>query len=75
MSGIATEEIVANDLAELAHKTGLVIRPFDAATVNRLFTELEKYDEEEQRDTFAYLKNALNETRASLGAEPVYTDE
>lgn len=75
MSSIATEEIVADDLVELARKTGLVVRPFDAATVNRLFIELEKYDAEEQRQTFAYLKSALNETRATLGAEPVYLDE
>lgn len=75
MSGLAIEEIVADDLVELSRKTGLVVRPFDAATVNWLFTELERYGAEEQRETFAYLKSALNETRATLGAEPIYVNE
>ena len=75
MSNLVTEETATDDLVELARKTGLVNRPLDAATVNHLFTELESYDAAEQRETFAYLKRALNETRAALGAEPVYLDE
>jgi hypothetical protein len=44
-------------------------------TVNNLFDELEKYKSHERSETFDYLKRALNETRASLGAEPAYLDE
>jgi len=75
MSNILTEETTAGDLGELSRKTGLIVRPLDAEAVNKLFVELEKYDAGERRETFDYLKRALNETRASLGAEPVYTDE
>jgi hypothetical protein len=39
--------------------------------VNRLFAELEKYDPEERAETFEHLKVALNETRESVGAEPI----
>jgi hypothetical protein len=75
MSDTLTEETIAGNLAELSRKTGLLVRPLDAEAVNRLFAELEKYDAGERRETFDYLKRALNETRASLGAEPIYTDE
>ncbi|MGH9932680.1 MAG: hypothetical protein ACREA9_26040 [Pyrinomonadaceae bacterium] len=63
------------DLVELSHKTGLVIRPVDSVALNRLFTELERYDEGERAETFDCLKNALNETRRSLGAELTYQDQ
>ncbi len=62
-------------LAELSHKTGLVIRSIDAGTINGLFDELERYDSQERDETFNYLRNTLNETRSLLGAEPVYGDE
>jgi hypothetical protein len=45
------------------------------ATVDRLFGEIEKYEEQERAETFSYLKHALNETRASLGAKAAYKDE
>ena len=61
------------DLIELCHKTGLVIRPVDSAELNNLFTELERYGSRERAETFDYLKRALNETRSTLGAEPIYT--
>ncbi len=61
------------DLAEVSLKTGLVLRPLDSESVNRLFAEIEKYDYQERVETFEYLKHALNETRDSLGAEPCYT--
>ena len=60
------------ELAELSRKTGLVLKPVDLESVNRLFAEIEKYDYQERVDTFEYLKHALNETRDSLGAEPIY---
>ncbi len=66
---------MAPDLAELSHKTGLVIRSIDSAAVNKLFDELERYDSRERAETFDYLKGALNQTRASHGAEPIYAYE
>ena len=68
-------ETVTSSLAELTRKTGLILRPVDSTTVNNLFAELEKYDSQERAKTFDQLKRALNETRTSLGAEPVYLDE
>lgn len=68
-------ETVAPGLAELSRKTGLILRQVDSTTVNNLFAELEKYDSQERAKTFDQLKHALNETRTSLGAEPVYLDE
>jgi hypothetical protein len=75
MSNTVIEESVADELAELSRRTGLIVRPFDAEAVNRLFAELERFDAGERRETFDYLKHALNETRASFGAEPIYRDE
>ena len=68
-------ETFARDLVELSRKTGLVLRRPDSAAVKALFPELEKYDSRERAETFDYLKNALSETRASLGSEPCYKDE
>lgn len=68
-------ETATPTLAELSRKTGLILRPVSSATVNNLFAELEKYDSQERAGTFDYLKSTLNETRASLGAEPAYLDE
>jgi hypothetical protein len=62
----------ALELAELSRKTGLMVRTPDAAGLDILFAELEKDDSQERANTFEYLKSALNETRASLGAEPAY---
>lgn len=68
LSGLA----MALELAELSRKTGLVVRRSDSATVDMLFDELEKYDSQERAETFEYLKRALDETRASLGAKPAF---
>ncbi len=68
-------ETVAPALVELSRKTGLVLRSVDSMAVNNLFAELEKYDSQERAETFDYLRQALNETRASLGTEPAYLDE
>ncbi len=72
---ISRKQTFGDDLAELGQRTGLVIRSIDSATLNKLFTELERYDSRERAETFDYLKRALNETRAFQGAELVYTDE
>jgi hypothetical protein len=63
------------ELAELSRKTGLKVRPLDSAAVEKLLAQLESYDSNERAETFNYLKRALNETRASLGAEAAYTEE
>jgi len=70
-----SEETVLGDLAELSRKTGLVVRSFDSSVTNDVFAKLEEFDSEERAETLNYLKHSLNETRASLGAEPVYKDE
>ncbi len=74
MRNIISESITPT-LAELSRKTGLIVRPLDSTAVNNLFAELERYDSQERGETFEYLKSALNETRASLRAEPAYLDE
>ena len=38
------------------------------------FDKLAGYDSNERAETFNYLKRALNETRASLGAEAAYKE-
>ena len=43
--------------------------------MEKLFDKLEGYDSNERAETFYYLKPALNETRASLGAEAAYKKE
>jgi len=74
MSNPVSEHIITPDLTELARKTGLLVRPLDPAAIDTLFAELENDDLEERAETFDYLKHALNETRASVGAEPVYSE-
>ena len=74
MSNPVSEQIITPDLTELARKTGLLLRPLDPGAIDTLFAELEKDDVEERAATFDYLKHALNETRASVGAEPVYSE-
>lgn len=75
ISKTVTERAKALELAELSRKTGLVVRTPDSAEIDILFAELEEYDSQERAETFEYLKSALNETRASHGAEPSVGDE
>jgi hypothetical protein len=60
------------DLDELSRKTGLIVRPLDSATLDILFAKLEEDDPTQIAETLAHLKHALNETRASFGAEPIF---
>ena len=64
-----------NDLTNLAGRTGLVVHPIDSHTIENLFAELEAYDAEERAETFSDLKEALNESRASVGAETAFKNE
>lgn len=73
MSNPVPEQIITPELTELALKTGLLVRPLDPAAIDTLFAELEKDDVGERTETFDYLEHALNETRASVGAEFVYS--
>ena len=50
MSDESPAQITDPDLVELSHKTGLAIRPIDSVTLNRLFTELERYDSKERAE-------------------------
>jgi hypothetical protein len=75
IENINPEQTVIAGLAELSRKTGLMVRAVGPATVDSLFAEIEEYEEQERAETFSYLKQALNQTRASLGAEPAYKDE
>ena len=63
---------MAGDRGELSRKTGLIIRPLDSVALDTLFARLEEYDADERADTLEYLQRALDETRASLGEEPVF---
>jgi len=69
-----SDQLATPQLAELARKTGLILRPLNSSAVNDLFAKIEEYDPTERSQTFDHLKQALNETRASLGAEPVYSE-
>jgi hypothetical protein len=74
MKNLVSENGVSADLADLSHKVGLIVRRVDNGTIDAVFAELENYDEAERAETFDYLKHALNETRASLGAEPAFSE-
>ncbi len=69
MNKIVSEETRAPDPNALSRKARLVLRSLSSSEVNSLFAELEKYDAQERAETFDYLERALNETRASVGAE------
>ena len=69
-----SDQFTTPQLAELARKTGLILHPLNSSAVNDLFDKIEKYDATERSQTFHDLKQALNETRASTGADPVFTE-
>lgn len=71
MNDSSSDRLTAN-LRELSRKTGLIVRSPDQAALTILFTRLEEYDSDERAKTLEYLRCALDETRAALGAEPVF---
>jgi hypothetical protein len=75
IDNIDPERTFIPGLAELARKTGLIVRAVGPGTVERLFVEIEKYDSHERAETFEYLRRALHETRSSLSSEDVYADK
>ena len=74
MKNLLSENRLPVELAQLSQKAGLVVRPFNQEVIDQLFDELEKFDESERAETFSFLKQSLNDTRLSLGAEPVYSE-
>ena len=72
MNDPSSEKSNSIDLGELSRKTGLIVRSPDQTALTVLFTRLEEYDSDERENTLEYLRCALDETRASLGAEPVF---
>ncbi|MDX6578363.1 MAG: hypothetical protein QOE96_4316 [Blastocatellia bacterium] len=69
-----SEHTITPELADLSRKTGLIVRAVSPPAINTLFAEIEKFDANERAKTFEDLKHALNETRASVGAEPAFTE-
>lgn len=56
-------------------KSGFVLKPIDVAAATAALKSLYADDETEQRETFEYLRNALNETRAARGERLLFPDE
>lgn len=56
-------------------KSGFVLKPIDVAAATAALRSLYADDETEQRETFEYLRNALNETRAAHGERLLFPDE
>ncbi len=54
---------------------GFVIQPINVEAALRALDSLCEGDPEEQRETFEYLKRALNETRAANGERLLFPDE
>jgi hypothetical protein len=56
-------------------KSGFVLKPVDVAAATAALKSLYADDEAEQRETFEYLRDALNETRAANGERVLFPDE
>ncbi|MCI0391191.1 MAG: hypothetical protein MOB07_20820 [Acidobacteria bacterium] len=56
-------------------KSGFSLKPVDVAAATTALKSLYADDETEQRETFDYLRNALNETRAANGERLLFPDE
>ncbi|MDQ3011979.1 MAG: hypothetical protein M3X11_14885 [Acidobacteriota bacterium] len=54
---------------------GLIVRRVDPQSAKTLLSELDDFDEADQRETLEYLKQALNKTRAAQGARLIFPDE
>ncbi len=65
----------ANAAPRLRRSAGLTVRKADPEAAKSLLAELDEFDEAEQRETLAFLKRALNETRAAQGARLIFPDE
>ena len=75
---IAVEPLTlpAEDLPiDRPRKSGFVLKPIDVTAATAALQSLYADDETEQRETFEYLRNALNETRAAHGERLLFPDE
>jgi hypothetical protein len=70
-----TQPAISPELVELARRTGLILRPLTTEIIDQLYDELERDDPEERAETLAYFKQALNQSRAAVGAEPMFPNE
>lgn len=55
--------------------SGFVLQKIDVPAALAVLDRFLEEDEAEQRETFEYLKRALNETRAAQGERPLFPNE
>lgn len=55
--------------------SGLVLQKIDVPAALEVLDSFLEEDEAEQRETFEYLKRALDETRAAQGERPLFPNE
>lgn len=55
--------------------SGFVLQKIDVPAALVVLDRFLEEDEAEQRETFEYLKRALNETRAAQGERPLFPNE
>ncbi len=73
---VIASELPVEDLPiDRPRKSGFILKPIDVAAATAALKSLYVDDEAEQRETFEYLKNALNETRAANGERLLFPDE
>lgn len=73
---VKPEAFPAKDLPlDRPRQSGFVLKPADVSAVTAALKSLYADDENEQRETFEYLKGALNETRAANGERLIFPDE
>ncbi len=73
---VKPETFPAKDLPlDRPRQSGFVLKPVDVAAATAALKSLYADDENEQRETFEYLKDALNETRAANGERIIFPDE
>jgi hypothetical protein len=71
----ASTERTSNVVPLIGQSHGLIVRKVSSDAARSLLAELDEFDQSEQRDTLAFLKTALNETRAAQGARLIFLDE
>lgn len=71
----ATTGLTGNVVPLIERSNGLIVRKVSPDAAKSLLAELDKFDQAEQRETLAFLKTALNETRAAQGARLIFPDE
>ena len=72
MNDSTSGKLPTTNFEQLSRRTGLIVRSVDAASLATLFDRLLAYDANERAETFTYLRQALDETRAQLHAEPIF---